>query len=261
MVDPINEQNLAADKITYGKWSKKGDQFGDEEPLKLLYDMFVSAQPEIPRELDVAEFGSADGVVGEYFSNSLKKDGYTPTLTIIDAIKEHLEANENPSTNKIHSNLLTLELQDEYDLGISRSVLHYFSPESQKVVLRNILNSLKRGGYFLSQNFVQNESDLELYLEFNKRIGKSFQLATEEMIIQMMTSAGFENVRKVGDMPTWHYEGSNLQKRYELSEEAIREMREIILATPEEKRSGFGLTEDSFTVPVPYKVFLARKPG
>jgi len=259
MEDSVNKQNIKADKLTYGKWSKRDDQFADNEPLELIYKMFSEAKPELPESLNVIEFGSADGVVGEYFKKRLVEDSCVVNLSLLDVVKEHLDANPNDDTIKINKSLLEFDKQNEYDLGIVRSVFHYFSQEAQNKVIANIYNSIKPGGYFLSQNFVQTESDLGMYLDFNHMIGKDFQLTSEELVMNLFKNAGFEEVRKLGDLPVWHYTSDNLMKRYALSPEAIQKMRQKIEGTPEEKRTGFQLTKDGFTVPVPFKVFLMRK--
>lgn len=259
MKDQTNEQNLKADEITYGNWASGNELFADEKPIKLLYEMFMAAKPELPETISIAEFGSAEGLVGEYFARQLKEDGYNTSLTLVDAIKEHLDVNVNPETSKLNKNLLDISFANEFDLGILRSVFHYFSKESQDLVASNIFRAIKPGGYFVSQNFVQYTDSLDLYLEFNHAIGKVFQLEQESEIVSMFERVGFKEVIHLGDLPTWHFAANKLQNRYKLTTEAIMHMREKIVNTPEEKRVGFEVTEDGFTVPIPYKVFLMRK--
>ncbi len=142
---------------------------------------------------------------------------------------------------------------------IGRSILHYFSEDVQKVVLKNIYNSLKSGGYYLSQNFVQLDSDLDLYLKLNRAIGKSFSLVSTEKLQTMFTEAGFTDVRLLGVLPVWDYSSENLQQRYELPDEEIQKFRKTIEETPSENRIGFKLTKNGFSVPIPYQVFLMKK--
>jgi hypothetical protein len=258
MLDSINQQNLKADRLTYGKWAARDDQFSSEEPLRLLYDFFVSAQPELPDSLKVVEYGSAEGKVGEYFKKKLVKAGKVVHLTLVDVVKEHLEANKNVETEKIHCDLAEMNLKPLYDLGIGRSILHYFSEGVQKIVLKNIFNSLRTEGYYLSQNFVQLDSDLELYLKLNRAIGKSFSLVSVESLQQMFEEVGFKEVRLLGALPVWDYSSENLQQRYQLPNEEIQRFKEMIEETPTENRIGFKLTNTGFTIPIPYKVFLMR---
>lgn len=261
MNDEINKLNIEADRLTFGKWSKRNDQFAETEPLRILYEMFEKANMDLPDDPKVIEYGSADGIVGEYFRERLAQDGYNPQLTILDAVKENLDANTNPETRKVQINLLDLNVQNEYDLGLVRSVFHYFVPDAQKYVAKNIYNSLKPGGYLLSQNFIQPKSDLELYLRINRMIGKYFQIEADEGVItKMFSDTGFAEVRKLGDMPVWEYTSENLKTRYDLNDSNIQEMRQLILDTPEPSRRGFRVTETGFVLPVPYKVFLMRRP-
>ena len=259
MEDAINKQNLYADRITFGKWAKRNDQFSEEEPLQLIYDMFKRANPQLPSQLDIVEFGSAEGLVGEYFLGKLQAEGYISRLTIIDVVEEHLTANTHHETKKLHQDLLTMNIREVWNLGLARSILHYFSTEGQKVVLGNIYNALKSGAHFLSQNFIQKESDLGLYLQFNHAIGKHFELSSEEVLLKKFSKAGFRNIKKLGDLPTWHFRAHSLQERYNLSQEKILEMRSIILNTPLQLRTGFEVTSDGFTVPIPYTLFLMQK--
>lgn len=259
MKDEINQQNLAADRLTYGKWAARNDQFAAEEPLKLLYEFFTVAKLELSDDLKVIEFGSAEGKVGEYFKAKLIEQGKTVHLTLVDVVKEHLDANKNPETEKIRSDLAEMNLEPTYDLGIGRSILHYFSEDVQGIVLKNINNALKPGGYYLSQNFVQLDSDLELYLKLNHAIGKSFSLISIEKLTEMFKKVGFKDIRLLGALPIWDYSSENLQQRYQLPDEEVQGFRRMIEETPAENRIGFKLTDIGFTIPIPYKVFLMQK--
>ncbi len=150
-------------------------------------------------------------------------------------------------------------LDPVYDVGVGRSILHYFDEDMQPTVLKNIYNSLKPGGYYLSQNFVQLDSDIELYLELNKAIEKSFVLMSKDRLMKMFKESGFSEVRFLRALPVWNYSSENLQKRYSLSSEDIEAFRQTILNTPGSRRVGFKITDRGFTIPIPYQVFLMRK--
>ena len=258
-MDEINRKNLEADKFTRGKWATFGSPFRNEKHLEELFSLFNATQINLPCEIKIADFGSAEGLVGEYFRNKLTQTGHNVSLTLIDTIKEHLAANKNVDTKKICKDLLTLDYPETFNLGLIRSVLHYFNKENQMIVLQNIRNSLLPSGYLLLQAFVQYPENMNLYMTMNRMIGKNFQLVDEKTIFEILEKSGYKNSILLGEVSTFYFDSKYLQKRYKLSDSTLEEMRKEVYSTPPENRLEFKISEIDFSIPVPYKVFLAQK--
>lgn len=257
MEDRINRQNLDADYRTRGKWAQIMDQFSNQENIKSVYKDFWDMRPNLPKNMKLSDFGSADGLFGSFFKKELEMQGYSVHLTIIDIIQEHLDQNRDDTITTIQKDLLDLNLKQVFDLGLMRSVLHYFDMKNQPIVLRNIYESIKEGGYFLSQNFVQKEEDLELYSELNQMIGKNFQLIDRHGLLKLLIDAGFKEIQEI-DSDIWYHSHGDLKKRYGLGDVEIDLMRERVVERKSEK-SLFRLLEKGFEVPVPYVTFLAKR--
>lgn len=256
-MDKVNKQNLLADKNAYGRWAQVSEPFRSEESLRELYELFRSATPYLTEQLSIAEFGSAEGLVGEYFSERLSSQ-HRVTLSLFDIVPEHLAANKNPGTVKILVDLLDLDLPPTYHLGIMRSVLHYFSRECQVVALQNIRRTILSGGYIVVQAFVQYPENLPLYMKLNHMLGKDFQLVGREDVLGLLETVGFSQVSILGKLKTFQFSQASLQRRYNLSSDLLEEMRNLIATTEPEKRREFSVSKNDFSVPVPYEVFLAR---
>ncbi|HYD89985.1 MAG TPA: methyltransferase domain-containing protein [Flavobacterium sp.] len=255
----MNKFNLLADKKVYGRWKElNAEYFSDPKTIEALYELFANSKTALPKDCGVVEFGSAEGMVGEYFKDMLSVN-HRVSLTIVDAIAEHVHANENPETEKIVADLLNYSEKERFDLAIARSLLHYFSIEEQKTVLKNIFNSLKSGGYFLVQAFIQKDEDLDLFLKLNRFVGKELQLVPITKLINQLEEVGFKVV-PLGDAPTWRCSSENLQNRYDLSNDELITMRNMIIQTANKSRRGFDVTDSGFTVPIPFQVLMAKKP-
>lgn len=178
-------------------------------------------------------------------------------LTLIDAVQEHLDANENVETKKIRANLLELDVEPRFDLGLVRSLLHYFSLDEMHVLLENIRHSIKPGGYALFQLFVQDPNQMDLFMTLSRIVGKQLTLMSIEENLSVLRQH-FSTVKHLGAAKRWDCSSNNLAQRYSLSAKQLAEMREIILNTPEERRGSFTTSENGFTIPIPYEVILVQ---
>lgn len=255
----INKFNVTADKQAYGKWAELNqDYFSNPKIIDEFFRFFTRAQPDLPETINIIEFGSAEGIVGEYFAKSLSTKHKTK-LTLVDVVPEHLQANTNPKTIKICKNILQFDQKEKYDLAIVRSLLHYFSTEDQQRVLEITHASLKKGGYLLIAAFIQRPESLELFLKLNRLVGKQLQLLTSQQLEKLFAQAGFTQTTFLGNATTWNCSSNNLKARYTLSDETIQNMRKLIQSTPTFEQKGFTLTMNGFTVPIPYRIYLLKK--
>lgn len=251
----LNTFNVRADKNAHGKWGEfTQDYFSHPEILEELWQLFSQANLILPNEIDVAEFGSAEGEVGEHLCRKLAQTHETH-LTIVDVVEEHLQKNANPRTRKVCADLLTYTEQGRYDLGLARSVLHYFSEDDQKRVLMNMRAALKPGGTLFLSTFIQHLNDLDLFLAVSKCVGKNLVLISQQRLEALFRAAGFTSVRLLGDATTWHCSSAHLQRRYNLSDARLQEIRTLIEEVPPENRAGFQLFPHEFTIPIPFKAY------
>jgi len=255
----INKTNLQKEIISNKAWSAYNKSyFGKIKPLQELWRSFEKERIMLPKKINIADWGGADGKVGEFFKQKLIKN-HEVNLYIVDILKKVLDKNKNKETIKINQDIRQFIQKEKFDLIIMRSVLHYFNKRDKKIILKNIYNSLKTNSYFLVQMFIQNLEDLELFYKLNKFVGRNLQLSNKKELNLLFKEAGFSQVKNLGNLKTWDLSSKVFQKRYNLTNKQLEKIREIIQKTPLTKRKGFTLTTKGFTIPIPYIAFLLKK--
>lgn len=256
-MNSINAYNLKADKNTWGLWSQMNKEyFSNPKSAESLWKLFEKCNLSFKKELELVEFGSADGYLGKFFALKMSKN-HKVKLNIIDKIEEHLFANKDIDVEKIHTDLLELNVKRKFDLGLVRSVLHYFSKKDTLTVLHNIRNSMKPDSYVLFQLFVQDDKNMKLFLKLNRFVGKKLQLISLETNLTLINQV-FSKVDYIGDAMLWNCTSKNLAKRYSLSDNQIQQMKQMITNASSEEKKIFKINSEGFTVPIPYKVVLAQ---
>ena len=255
-----NLLNVSADKNAYGKWATLNQEyFANPVIIKELFNFFQKAYPTLPKKLNIIDVGSAEGFVGEYFSQELLHQGFDVSLFLLDVVKEHLEQNKNPVTTKIHLSLLKFKEKEKYDVMIVSSILHYFSFEEQDLILKKMYEGLKKGGYLLLKAFIPFPESWGLFLMLNHFIGKDYQLLSQTALEQSLRKEFGKEVSFLGDATLWNCTSENLKSRYQLTDKQITTMRDLIQTTDKKSKNGFYLTPTGFTAPIPYKIYLCRK--
>ena len=258
-MESINQSNLNREVLSEKTWQAYSDAyFGKIEPIEQLWSVFSKQKINFLKKIAVADLGGAEGKVGEFFKEKLSKD-HEVKLYLVEIINQLLEKNHNKATIKINEDLKKFVKKDSFDLLIMRSILHYFPKEEQLQVLRNAYNSLKSGGYLLIQAFIQEQSDLELFLKFNHYVKRDLQMLSKGEVIDLFKRTGFSKIKELGSLPTWNLSSKAFQQRYNLTNVEIENLRKIIENSPLSKRKGFTVNSKEFTIPVPYIVFLLKK--
>lgn len=255
----INQTNVDREVISGKTWEAYSNAyFGKKEPLEELWNIFSKQKVKLSENITIGDLGGAEGIVGEFFKDKLSKN-HKVKLYVIEIIKQLLDKNRNKDTIKLNEDLRKFVKKDFFDLLLMRSILHYFSKEEQLQVLKNAHDSIKSGGHLLIQSFIQNPSDLELFSKFNHHVKRNLQLLSKEETIDLFRKSGFSEIKELGSLPTWNLSSKVFQQRYELTDSEIEILRKTVENTPTEKRKGFTLDSKSFTIPIPYAVFLLKK--
>ena len=90
------------------------------------------------------------------------------------------------------------------DLVTMRAVLHYNTPPNQKLILKNIFNSLKAGGYLVHQNSSGNKENCELRSalvnipELGRAGAGNYHWVSEEEYLSLTKEVGFSNTITAG---------------------------------------------------------------
>ncbi len=254
MNSQINNQNITHDSVTYGKWALLNKKyFSHPKIISELFNLFAASKVSLPILPKIIDLGSAEGLVGEFFWKKLGG-----SLTLLDIVKEHLEQNLNPHTQKICKNILEFNEKNTYDLIIMSSVLHYFSKTNQMRVLKNIRNALKQKGYFLLKVFVQQPEFLGTFLKLSKIMDRNPQLLSQKRLENNFKKAGF-SFQFLDNAIPWNVSLTELKNRYSVSQDKILKMKQIIKNSSSQERSYFTNKKESLILPVPYKVYLLRK--
>lgn len=70
----VNQSNLLADRKVWGQWSGHNKEyFANPDAAESLWQLFEQNKADLPQEIEVVEFGSADGYLGEFFVEKLLK--------------------------------------------------------------------------------------------------------------------------------------------------------------------------------------------
>ena len=255
--DNTNRHNLAIDRPSYGKWAINYPLFAATASMKLAYAFFENVQKDPIKVKKIIELGSAEGLFGNYFKKRLISIGGDPSLTLVDAIPEHLAANKDPQVQKICTDLLDFEASEAYDLVLIRSVLHYFSKEAQQKIIEKIANLLSPGGVVLVQCFIQEDINKDIYKKLNEINKKKFCLLGQEDLRNMFKNSGLSLPADPLDLPGWEYQITVDQNdaRSQKFTSAIK----IIASFNAAQRKNFTLYKNEIRYMAPYKIFcLAR---
>jgi tRNA (cmo5U34)-methyltransferase len=140
----------------------------------------------------------------------------TVQVTGIDLAEKMLEklkqkhAARQGQLNLIHADYFKYDFgKNMYDVAVSYSSLHHFTPEEKVGLYRKIYAALKPGGFYLEDDYMAPTQEFEDYhFAENKRIRAEQGIergyyhydtpCTVENQIAMLKTAGFTNVEKVG---------------------------------------------------------------
>lgn len=264
MLSKITKRNLMKDSRVQGrKWlSTYGSYFSSEKILDEFCDMALHRSSQLPKNLNILYVGSASGLLGEQLARKLREKGFNPSLTLVDASKQHLAENRSHETEKINADLLTLNLKRKFDLAIMRSTLDYFPCKAIQIrVLKMIKAHLKKGGLFFNQcaslptKTERNAADSVYCLpSFGRR---HFQLHLE--VKGLYEKAGFSSVRRVGFASPLEITEKEHVERYGLQKPDVEKVRRILSSLPKNKRKNLKTTKTGYKMKFTFPVYVARK--
>jgi tRNA (cmo5U34)-methyltransferase len=177
-------------------------------------DTYIQTAKLIPAKkgLKLLDLGCGTGLeLDEIF-----KVNPTVQVTGIDLAEKMLEklkqkhAGRQRQLNLIQADYFKYDLgKNVYDVVVSYSSLHHFSPEEKIGLYRKIYACLKPGGFYLEDDYMAPTQEFEDYhFAENKRIRAELGITegyyhydtpcTVENQIAMLKNAGFKSVEKVG---------------------------------------------------------------
>jgi len=266
MVHKITEQNLLRDRHVLGKgWNGTyGGYFSD---LTIANRFVDAAVPHFfkkgNKNIDIVYACAGNGFLGEVFCQRLQELGANPSLTLIEASKEHLAQNANSKTHKINADLLEVKLARQFDVAIMRSSLDYFpTNQLQREALRCIARHLKPGGVLFNQCAAlgtARERNLvdKCYGATISKIGKRhFQCDAD--ISKIYYATGFGEVQKIGSAKNLVLTHEDYAKRYKIGAKDIATIRKIIRSAAF-KHPNVRLTQKGYMITFHYPIYAARK--
>ena len=252
MLSQISQNNLSKDKNVLGKnWLKTyNNYFSDEENIKHFADVVLSFLPK--KKLNILYAASASGLLGEELIRHLD----SAKLTLVDVSQKHLAENTNINTKKICCDLLDMDLGEKFDLIIMRSSLDYLpNREFQIQVLKNIKRHLEDGGTFINQPaYISDKKDRDIMSQIynmTESIGNRFFQSSD--LEDIYNEAGFHNFQKIGDGKDLILTDQEHVERYNISQEDILKIRDLIGVGSYNMR----ITESGYELRFEFPIFLA----
>lgn len=123
--------------------------YTDPEYVERYFTRNIPPIETIP--LKIADFGGGDGILGHIVGGQLGSTERLPELFNIDSNPRSLKycRDNYPEIKTIKQDLLEPLKKDFFDVGLSRFSVQYCSKAEQPKIIKNIYNSLKKGGFFV----------------------------------------------------------------------------------------------------------------
>ncbi len=177
-----------------------GGYFADKTNLEKFTEFGLKPiLSNLPKQISYVDFGGGQGHLAYEVKNFLIENGFEVTAIVADANDEYLKVAEKVGLETKHCNLEENNFS-ELDLVTMRAVLHYNTPENQKMILKNIYNSLKKGGYLVHQNSSGNKENCELRSaivnipELGRAGSGNYHWVSEEEYDSLLKEAGFTEI-------------------------------------------------------------------
>ncbi|OGC48025.1 MAG: hypothetical protein A3A94_00100 [Candidatus Portnoybacteria bacterium RIFCSPLOWO2_01_FULL_43_11] len=140
-------------------------KFGKKVNNKLL-----SLITLLPKNGEVLDLGSGLGANNIF----LAKQGFK--IACLDKDKEVIKRLKKayPNINAVEKDILKFNFQEKkYNLVLALNVLHFFNSKDIKLIINNILRSLKKDGLFYLQVFSTKDSGYNKFLKSAKETEKN----------------------------------------------------------------------------------------
>ncbi len=232
--------------------------FCDRKKLAPFRDYLNIIKKLLPANIQILEIGGGTGIVGQFLKECLSEFGIDSQLTIVDIDKTSLKYNIDPLTKKIISDNKSLPFaNDSFDIVCARSVTHYEkSKEDISIVLKEVSRVLKFKGFYLDQSITfEDKLERELFKNIHKILGRTMTLMGSleygRLLNKFLNITPFD--RKIEGC---FQKQSDLKKRYPLSEDISRQIKNLITTNFNKNISHFFLNKSGFGWEVPFTLFV-----
>jgi SAM-dependent methyltransferase len=173
----------------------------------------------LPGSIKYSDFGGGDGYLGKFVADFLRESGRKVNTLVIDANPEYLRKARKLGLKTKLANLQDIKVKD-FDLITMRAVNHYNSLKEQIKILKNTHDSLRKGGYLISQISTGNKANVNMRnLIKNKLLkltgeGEPYEWVTAEKYIKILKAGGFKWIKPVGHAPSGKWALEEQWERY-----------------------------------------------
>ena len=225
-----------------------GKYFSSPEVARPFVDTGIQIiEKELPRHVRYADFGGGHGFLTRTVARYLESCGHTVEAFVIDSNEKSLAAAEQTGLSIQHCNLESCHFPDA-DLITMRAVNHYNQKERQIEILKRAWESLRNGGFLLSQistgsteNCVLRSEVLNLESLGKADGGERYQWVPTEEYLEMLATVGFKESSVVGHAPDWQFSLEEMWDRFngKTSREAAERADDLLLRDLERRKNIF----------------------
>jgi SAM-dependent methyltransferase len=181
-----------------------GNYFADPKNIERFIDLGIKPIiKDFPKKMNYVDFGGGQGHLTILVKEYLEKNSFNVSATVADANENYLLTAKEKSLDTRLCNLEDAPFSNT-DLITMRAVLHYNVPDNQKLILKNVFNALKIGGYFVHQNSSGNKENCELRSalvnipELGRAGAGDYHWISEQEYRFLIEGAGFSTTTIVG---------------------------------------------------------------
>ncbi len=176
------------------------------DPKNIARFIELGIQPifnHFPMEMTYVDFGGGQGHLAVGVKKYLENSGRKIRTVVVDANEDYLKDSEEKGLEIQLCNLEEVSFSN-LDLVTMRAVLHYNAPKDQRLILKNILNSLKTNGHLVHQNSSGNKENCDLRSaisnipELGRAGSGNYHWICEDDYFQILKEVGFKEITHVG---------------------------------------------------------------
>ena len=147
-----------------------GGYFSSPERAKEFVDIFFeSIGKDLPEEVHYADLGCGEGFLGSVVTDFLQREGHKVRTELVDGNPKNVEESKKTGYKCTLADLKEYKGESPYDLISMRAVNHYNSLSDQEMIMINILENLKEGGFLVNQLSSGTDENCQLRNEPHQR--------------------------------------------------------------------------------------------
>jgi len=182
-----------------------GGYFSDPEVAQQFVDFGIKdIVNQLPKEIRLADFGGGKGFLTKIVSDYLKSQNHDINAFIVDANQTFLQEAKKEGLQTYECNLENCEFENA-DIITMRAVNHYNPLEKQLEILKSARESLKEGGFLISQissgsreNCMLRSEIINLKSLGRAAEGESYHWTSVDEYSGLLKKTGFKNIEVVG---------------------------------------------------------------